>query len=104
VIDELASGMAGHGLRFSADLAGSYFVAESVTITSGTEAVAVYCAHDGLIVLGPDGPDGMPTVVNDQVENFRYEYHLFLEDGKWRVGEQQQLEQLSEGTACPPAS
>ena len=100
----LARGMAAQGLYFSTDLRGSYLVAESVTIVSPTEATAVFCAYDAGAVLGPIGPDGAPTVVDDQILSLRNEYHLFLESGAWRVGEQLPLETLGQGSQCPPAA
>jgi hypothetical protein len=102
-LHELATGMVAEGLYFSTDLRGSYFVDESVTVGSANEANAVYCVYDAGAVMGPNGPDGMPTVVNDVIASVRYEFQLFLEDGAWRVGEQSQLERLGEGTLCPPA-
>ena len=102
-LHELATGMVAEGLYFSTDLRGSYFVDESVTVGSATEASAVYCVYDAGAVMGPKGPDGMPTVVNDVIASVRYKFQLFLEDGVWRVGEQSQLERLGEGTLCPPA-
>ena len=96
--------MAARGLYFSTDLRGSYLVAESVSVQSSTEATALYCVFDAAAVMGPIGPDGQPTVVNDQVISLRNEYHLFLENGLWKVGEQLELEELGEGNLCPPAA
>ncbi len=100
---ELATGMVAEGLYFSTDLRGSYFVDESVTMGSATEANAVFCVFDAGAVMGPNGPDGLPTVVNDVIASVRYRFQLFLEDGAWRVGEQSQLERLGEGSLCPSA-
>ena len=99
----LLEGMNGEGLYFSPDLRGSYLVPESTSITSESEASATYCAYDALTVLGPNGPDGVPTVVNDVISSSRYLYTLFLEDGRWVVGEQAQIEHLGEGSLCPAA-
>ena len=99
----LLEGMNGEGLYFSPDLRGSYLVPESTSITSEFEASATYCAYDALTVLGPNGPDGVPTVVNDVISSSRYLYTLFLEDGRWVVGEQAQIEHLGEGSLCPAA-
>lgn len=104
VVNDLISGMRNAGLYFSDELRGSYLVAESVTTASAVEATAVYCVYDALIVLGPGGPDGAPTVVNDRVENIRYQYQLYLEDDVWRVGQQHELEHLAEGSTCPIAA
>jgi hypothetical protein len=99
---DLAEGMSAEGLYFSTDLRGSYLVAESVSKSSETSASAIYCAYDALTVLGPNGPDNLPTIVNDQILSYRYQYSVFLEDAEWRVGEQRQQEQIGEGNLCPP--
>ena len=102
-VKEMATGLVQHGLYFSTDLRGSYLVAEAVSVKSPTEAEATYCMFDAGIVLGPNGPDGSPTVVNDVIASVRYSYRLFLEGDAWLVGEQEQLERLGEGSLCPPA-
>ena len=104
-VTDLATGMAKQGLYFSTDLRGSYVVVESVTLESPTEAAAVYCAFDAGAVMGPTGPDGLPTVVNDVIASVRYNFNLFLEEGAWRVGSQLQAERLGEGSLslCPPS-
>jgi hypothetical protein len=103
-VTELSTGLTAQGLYFSTDLRGSYLVAESVTIESSTEATALFCVFDAGLVMGPTGPDGQPTVVNDQILSLRNEYRLFLEDGLWKVGEQLQLDELGQGDRCPPAA
>lgn len=102
-VTEFAKGLVASGLYFSTDRRGMYLVAESVSPVSPTEATATYCSFDPGIVLGPDGPDGLPTVVNDRIVSVTYMYRLFLEDGLWKVGEQRELENLGEGNLCPPA-
>lgn len=103
IVTQLATGMAAQGFYFSTDLRGSYLAAESVSVNGTSEATTVFCAYDAGAVLGPNGPDGQATVINDVIASVRYEFHLFLEDGTWRVGEQRQLERLGEGMLCPPA-
>ena len=93
--------MNGAGLYFSTDLRGSYLTAESIGQNSDTFASAIYCAYDALTVLGPTGPDGFPTVVNDAISNVRYMYSLFFEEGRWVVGQQDQVERLGAGDLCP---
>ena len=101
IVTEIAQGLVAQGLYFSPDRRGMYLVAESVIIAMPTEATATYCVYDPGIVLGPNGPDGLPTVVNDRVSSVRYAYGLFLEDGIWRVGRQHEVERLGEGSLCP---
>ena len=103
-VTELIDGMKAQGLHFSTDLRGSYLVAESVSKTSDVEATADYCAYDALTVLGPNGPDGLPTVVNDEVISYQYQYRTYLEGDEWRVGEQHELQRLGGGNLCPPAA
>ena len=95
--------MAAQGYYFSTDLRGSYLAAESVSVNTTSAATAVFCAYDAGAVMGPNGPDGQATVINDVMASVRYEFHLFLEDGTWRVGEQRELERLGEGLLCSPA-
>jgi len=103
-VTEFVEGLKDQGLYFSSELGGSYVVAESVSLDSQSEATAVFCVFDAGTVLGPAGPDGLPTVVNDQIVSLRDEYRLFLENGTWLVGEKQELERLGEGSLCPPAA
>jgi hypothetical protein len=99
-VSDLVAGMIKEGLYFSTDLRGSHIVAESVMTTTSSEATSTYCASDALVVLGPNGPDGLPTVVNDAISSSRYEYDVFLEGGVWLVGKQLQLERLGDGIHC----
>lgn len=103
IVTELANGMTRQGFYFSTDTRGSYVVAESVAFVSAVEATAVFCAYDAGAVMGPIGPDGLPTIVDDQIVSVRYQYRTFLEGESWRVGEQSELERLGEGSLCPPA-
>jgi hypothetical protein len=103
ILSEFATAMVSEGLHFSTDRRGTYLVAESISSVSSTEASANYCWYDSLIVLGPIGPDGAPTVVNDTIASVRYTYGMFLEDGVWLVGRQHELERLGEGSLCPPS-
>lgn len=103
IVTEFAQGLAAQGLYFSTDRRGMYLVLESVTVSTPSEATATYCVYDPGIVLGANGPDGLPTVVNDQISSIRYSYGLFLEGGLWRVGRQHEVERLGEGSLCPPS-
>jgi hypothetical protein len=103
-IEELAGGLMREGLYFSSDLRGSYLVPETIDVNSSSEVVARSCWYDAAVVLGPIGPDGQPTVVNDEIISIRYDLTLFLEDGVWRVGGQVEDQRLGEGNLCPPAA
>ena len=103
-IQELSSGFVAGGLYFSSDLRGSYLVAESIVTNAPTEVVTGTCWYDAAIVLGPKGPDGQATVINDEILSIRYDLTLFLENGQWRVGAQLEKQQLGNGNLCPPAS
>ncbi len=102
-VTDFVNGLMDEGLYFSADTRGSYLVAESTILESASEATAVFCVFDAGTVLGPVGPDGLPTVVNDQILSLRNEYYLFYENG-WLVGEKRELERVGEGSHCPPAA
>jgi len=102
-VQALAAGMAREGLYFPADPPSSYSVPEEITVTSPTEATGLYCTFDAGAVMGPTGPDGAATVVNDEALSYRNEFHAFLEDGKWKIGEQLQRDPLGEGNKCPAA-
>jgi hypothetical protein len=103
VVTEFAKGLVDQGLYFSTDRRGTYLVAESVSIDSPSQATAIYCAHDALIVLGPNGPDGLPTTVNDEIMSFRFRYDVYLDSGTWKVGGQLQQDSLGEGNLCASA-
>jgi len=102
-IRELAVGMAQEGLYFSPDRRGSYAKIEAANLASSTEAVATVCEYDAGAVMGPVGPDGLPTVVNDETLTVWYELHLFLENGVWRVGEQLKTTPAAEVASCSGA-
>ncbi|MEY2552634.1 MAG: hypothetical protein QOC57_494, partial [Ilumatobacteraceae bacterium] len=96
-VTELATGMAAQGLHFLPDARGSYIVADSFSVVSPSEATAIFCVYDAGTVLGPIGPDGLPSVLNDEILSLRNEYRLYLENGTWFVGEQRELQVLSNG-------
>ena len=58
------------------------------------------CWYDAGVVLGPIGPDGEPTVVNDVADSTEYSHTLVLEDGSWRVAAQNELSNLGDGDKC----
>ena len=99
-ISELIRGMDEQGLHFGTDIRGSYIVSESISMTSPVLADVTACWYDAGIVLGPLGPDGNPTVVDDQVLSYRYAFSVYLEGGQWRVGTQMTVARLGEGNLC----
>lgn len=94
-----AADLAERGWRFSADLEGSYSTVESVNVR-GDQAVVVACRFDAGAVLGADGPDGRPTVVNDEQLSIRYSHRFFLDETGWRVGQTDVVAQLGAGDQC----
>lgn len=100
---EFVAGLVTAGFSFGADVRGSYIVAESVSFLSDDEAEAIACWFDAGVVLGPDGPDGQPTVVNDRASSSRYRYELRRAASGWLVVRETALADLGEGNRCPPA-
>lgn len=80
---------------------GSYIVIESVTFNSNNEAAVMICGYDAGIMLGLPGPDGQPTVVNDQLVSARSTLTMDLREGRWLVGKSESA-RLGEGNLCPP--
>ena len=102
-ITELIAGMTREGLYFSTELRGSHISPLSVQVVNQDEATVESCWYDAGVVLGPVGPDGQPTVVNDQSGSARYSHTVFNENGTWRVAEQSELTNLGDGDACGTA-
>ena len=96
----LASGMSEQGLYFSGDLRGSHLNSVVVRLVNSSQATVESCWYDAGVVLGPIGPDGQPTVVNDKASSTQYSHTLFLEEGLWRVAEQNELVSLGDGDKC----
>jgi hypothetical protein len=96
------SSLAGEGLHSSPDKRGSYVIIESIEFQDDATALATSCAFDAGIMLGPDGPDGQPTIVNDNKASSRSRFTLYLEDGTWRVGSAT-LDRLGNGDLCASA-
>jgi len=99
-ISDLVNGFVANGMYFSADLGGSPLTTDLIATVSPVESTATTCWFDAAVVLGPTGPDGQPTVVNDEVQSIRYNIELYLEGGIWRVGGQVEIEELSDGHGC----
>ncbi|MFT3855804.1 MAG: hypothetical protein QM733_24220 [Ilumatobacteraceae bacterium] len=51
------------------------------------EGSALVCVYDALTVLGPIGPDGQPTVVNDDAGTYTYSATAYNVNGEWRIGD-----------------
>jgi hypothetical protein len=103
-VTELIAGMVKEGLYFSTDVRGSHLNPTSVEFGSLTEATVQSCWYDAGIVLGPVGPDGQATIVNDEAGSSRYSHTLYFEDGLWRVAQQSELESLGDGDLCGATS
>jgi len=104
IVSQLVTGMIANGMHFSPDLHGSYIKPIAVRVIDASEATVESCSFDAVAVLGPIGPDGEPTVVNDEERSSRYSHSLVLEDGIWRVAEQSMDSDLGEGDACASAT
>ena len=100
IVTELATGMVRNGLYFSTDTRGSHINPTSVQMVNSNKVNVESCWYDAGVVLGPLGPDGQPTVVNDEAGSSRYVHTLVLEDGAWRVAEQRELEAVGAEDTC----
>lgn len=89
--------------HLSTDLRGTYIVVTSVTFDSPTVAEAVFCGYDAGTLLGPNGPDGSPTIVDDTITSARRKYTMHLEDGAWKLASDDLVNKLGDGNQCPPA-
>ena len=95
--------MKGRDLRFSPDDRGSYKVIEAVEVGADVSRLSA-CLYDAGVVLGPDGPDGQPTVVNDAIESVRNRYEMRLIAGSWLLAESVEIDYLGEGDKCGGSS
>ena len=92
--------MAADGQYVADDPRGTYALVQAVTFSSPDIALVVDCLYDALVILGPAGTDGQPTVVNEAAISTKYGHTVFLESGEWRVGEAQKVDALGEGDLC----
>lgn len=99
-VSDLIAGMIREGLYFSTDLRGSHISPLTIEVVNPSEVRVQSCWYDAGVVLGPPGPDGLPTVINDETGSSTYSHTLFLESGIWRVAEQNELESLSTEDSC----
>ena len=102
-ITDLIAGMVKEGLYFSTDLRGSYLNPISVEMASLGEATVKSCWYDAGIVLGPVGPDGQATVINNETGSSSYSHTLYLEGGRWKVAQQSEVQNLGDGDLCGTA-
>jgi hypothetical protein len=82
----------------------SYFVVESVSVAPGANtATTVECVWDTGVIYEPNAaPDGSDIIVNDQKTSERFQHTLYLESGRWMVGDEKTLEQHTGVNQCPP--
>ncbi len=90
------------GFHFSTDHRGSFARTDSVVV-DGDAATTIECIYDAGVVLGPIGPDGAPTVVNDRISSVRYTHQFQAIDGRWLVAREDKVESLGEGNQCGEA-
>jgi hypothetical protein len=94
---------AGADQYYSTDHRGTYIRVEDITARTSTSVTAIACWYDPVVILGPPGPDGAPTIVDDRAISNRKEYTFVDDRGSWKVAEQVQLEDLGEGDQCDGA-
>lgn len=71
---------------------------------SATQTEVDSCWYDALITFGPPGADGQPTAVDDGIYSNNVTHVLYLESGRWLVGEERPFTFLGDGNQCPPHS
>jgi hypothetical protein len=91
--------LANRGWYLSQDLRGTYFRVDRIDVR-GDQASIESCSFDAGIVLGPNGPDGLPTLVNDEELSYQWRHDLFFESDQWKVGRETKLADLGEGDQC----
>jgi len=98
-VSRFVADLLSHDYRVSADTRGTRIVPINVN-ASGDRATATACWFDGLVALGPNGPDGNPTIANDQSRT-RHSLHEFqLIDGRWLLAKSTTLEKLGTEDEC----
>ena len=70
---------------------GGYVSVETITIDPASAGTArtTECVYDPTPLLGPPDADGRPTVVSVTPIPRRFQHTLYLEAGRWLVGEEQ---------------
>jgi hypothetical protein len=99
-LTEFVAELVARGWYFAPGDFGSRIVVEDITLSTPTVSIVTSCFYDAGQVLGPNGPDGQPTVVNDEVLSRRVRHTLFLENGRWLVGLVEELAILGTGDRC----
>jgi hypothetical protein len=85
----------------SSDRRGTYMRVQSVERDSATRAVASVCWYDAASQLGPVGPDGQPTVINDRITSRLLDITMENVDGRWLASELSESEVIAEDAdAC----
>jgi hypothetical protein len=99
-LTEFVAELVARGWYFAPGDFGSRIVIEDITLSTPTVSIVTSCLYDAGRVLGPNGPDGQPTVVNDTVTSKRYRHTLYLESNRWLVGIEEELAVLGDGDLC----
>jgi hypothetical protein len=100
VVRQRAMDRAGADQYYAPDNGMSYIRVESITSRSATQVNAITCWFDAIVVLGPPGPDGSATIVNDQQLSVRTEYVLSFEQARWKVADGTEIALLGDGNLC----
>ncbi len=103
-LDEFRQALVDREWRFDTDIHGTRLVVTKVVMFGAEGAEVTSCIFDAGVLLGPDGPDGKPTVVNDEAKTSTYVHHVRLVEGRWRVWEQLPPVFVGEGDLCGPVS
>ena len=98
---EFFAGMAAQGMYFGpGDEPEILSIGELRPGTSGEEAEVDVCIWSTGVVYGPPGPDGNPTVVNDEKTTLRFTYRLVREVERWVVSEEIPGDSVVGANAC----
>lgn len=83
----LLTDMVNSGRAASADVRGTHWQVQVGSYIDSNSAGLLVCYYDAVIQLGPRGPDGQPTVVDDTVASTLF-YLVFLrEGGRWLLSD-----------------
>jgi hypothetical protein len=92
--------LAGAEQYFAENRRGTYVVIEDLTSRTPEKTAATACWFDAGILLGPAGPDGAPTVVNDATSSRRFAVGFYLEGDEWKLGDLTEIERLGSEDLC----